>query len=137
HREGRDGARERVKVARGGREGPDGEVYAPRTGKPLQFTYEIQGETHAIHAKLAFPVPAGGIGRVLIYKTYKDARTYQVYHEANPASGIQAGDISWVRSLAGYRLRVSLPQGHAFLSSNVAAQMSTTRDRRVELHFPN
>ena len=30
-------------------------------------------------------MPAGGIGRVLIYKTYKDPRTYQVYDEANAA----------------------------------------------------
>ena len=33
---------------------------------------------HAIRAKLPRPVPEGGIGRVLIYKTYKDPRTYQM-----------------------------------------------------------
>jgi hypothetical protein len=135
--ESRPGATELVNATRGGSEGTDVEVYDPRTGKPLQFTYEIQGETHAIHAKLAMPVPQGGIGRVLIYKTYKDARTYQVYHEANAAYGIQDGDISWVRSLAGYRLGVILPKGYAFLSSNVAAQVSTLADGRVELHFAN
>jgi hypothetical protein len=135
--ESRPGSAELVNATRGGSEGTDVEVYDPRTGKPLQFTYEVQGETHAIHAKLAMPVPNGGIGRVLIYKTYKDPRTYQVYTEANPAYGVQAGDISWVRSLAGYRLGVILPKGYAFLSSNVAAQMSTTSDGRVELHFAN
>ena len=36
------------------------------------------------------PVPEGGIGRVLIYKTYKDARTYMMHGD----------DIVWVRSLA-------------------------------------
>jgi hypothetical protein len=135
--ESRPGSTELVNATRGGSEGTDVEVYDPRTGKPLQFTYDIQGETHAIHAKLAMPVPPGGIGRVLIYKTYKDPRTYQVYHEANPAYGIQDGDISWVRSLAGYRLGVILPKGYAFLSSNVAAQLSTLSDGRLELHFAN
>ena len=47
------------------------------------------------------PVPQGGIGRVLIYKTYKDPRTYMMHGE----------DIVWVRSLSGYRLGVMLPKG--------------------------
>src|SRR4029078_12151487 len=135
--ESRVGATELVNATRGGSEGTDVEVYDPRTGKPLPFTYDVQGETHAIHAKLTSPVPQGGIGRVLIYKTYKDPRTYQVYREANPQFGIQEGDISWVRSLSGYRLGVILPKGFAFLSSNVAAQMSTLPDGRLELHFAN
>ncbi len=135
--EARAGSTELVNATRGGSEGTDVEVYDPRTGKPLPFTYDVQGETHAIHAKLTAPVPEGGIGRVLIYKTYKDPRTYQVYAQANPQYGIQEGDISWVRSLAGYRLGVILPKGFAFLSSNVAAQLSTLADGRLELHFAN
>src|SRR5690349_3073528 len=135
--ETRPGSTELVNATRGGSEGTDVEVYDPRTGKALPFTYEVQGETHAIHAKLTAPVPQGGIGRVLIYKTYKDPRTYQVYHEANPAAGIQADDISWVRSLSGYRLGVILRRGYTFLSSNVAAQVSTLPDGRVKLHFAN
>ena len=67
--ESRAGATELVNATRGGSEGTDVEVYDPRTGKPLQFSYEVQGETHAIHAKFTSPVPAGGIGRVLIYTT--------------------------------------------------------------------
>ena len=135
--ETRAGATELVNATRGGSEGTDVEVYDPRTGKPLPFTYEVQGETHAIHAKFTAPVPPGGIGRVLIYKTYKDPRTYQVYSEANPAFGIEAGDISWVRSLSGYRLGVILPKGYGILSSNVAAQASTLPDGRIKLHFAN
>jgi hypothetical protein len=135
--ETRPGATELVNATRGGSEGTDVEVYDPRTGKPLQFTYEVQGDTHAIHAKFTTPIPQGGIGRVLIYKTYKDGRTYQVYNEANPAFGIQPGDITWVRSLAGYRLGVILPKGYIFLSSNVAAQVSTLADGRLGLHFAN
>ena len=39
---------------------------------------------------LPMPVPEGGIGRVLIYKTYKDPRTYMM----------NGKDIVWVRSLS-------------------------------------
>jgi hypothetical protein len=135
--ETRVGATELVNATRGGSEGGEVEVYDPRTGKPLPFTYEARGDSHQIRARLAQPVPPGGIGRVLIYKTYKDPRTYRVYREANPAAGIQVDDISWVRSLSGYRLGVILPKGYAFLSSNVAAQVSTLPDGRVGLHFAN
>lgn len=128
--ESRTGATELVNATRGGSEGSGVEVYDPRTGRPMPFTYEQDPndpETHAIHAKFANPVPAGGIGRVLIYKTYKDARTYMMNKQ----------DIVWVRSLSGYRLGVLLPKGFAFLSANVAAQMSTTSDGRLKLAFAN
>jgi len=128
--ETRAGATELTNATRGGSEGGDIAVFDPRTGQPLEFTYTAQAndpETHVIHAKLPRPVPAGGIGRVLIYKTYKDARTYQMNGE----------DIVWVRSLSGYRLGVILPKGFAFISSNVAAQLTTTEDGRLKLAFAN
>ena len=128
--ETRAGATELVNATRGGSEGSGIEVYDPRTGKPLKFTYEPDPkdpETHAIHATLPIPVPEGGIGRVLIYKTYKDPRTYMMHGD----------DIVWVRSLSGYRLGVLLPPGFAFLSSNVAAQLTTTADGRLKLAFAN
>jgi len=128
--ETRVGATELVNATRGGSEGSDIQVFDPRTGKPLPFTYEQDKndpETHAIHAKLPIPVPQGGVGRVLIYKTYKDPRTYMMHGD----------DIVWVRSLSGYRLGVLLPKGFAFISSNVAAQLSTTADGRLKLAFAN
>lgn len=128
--ETRAGATELVNATRGGSEGSDIQVYDPRTGTPLPFTYEQDKndpETHAIRAKLPIPVPAGGIGRVLIYKTYKDPRTYMMHGD----------DIVWVRSLAGYRLGVLLPKGFAFMSSNVAAQLTTTADGRLKIAFAN
>jgi len=128
--ETRAGATELVNATRGGSEGSDVEVYDPRTGKPIKFTYQHEPddpETHAIHAQLPIPVPEGGIGRVLIYKTYKDARTYMLHGD----------DLVWVRSLAGYRLGVLLPPGYAFISSNVAAQLSITADGRLKLAFAN
>ena len=102
--ETRPGATELVNATRGGSEGSDIQVFDPRTGKPMPFTYEQDPkdpETHAIHAKLPIPVPEGGIGRALIYKTYKDSRTYMMHND----------DIVWVRSLSGYRLGVLLPKG--------------------------
>jgi len=128
--ETRVGSTELVNATRGGSEGSDVEVYDPRTGKPLKFTYGPEAndpETHSIHATLPIPVPQGGVGRVLIYKTYKDERTYQMHND----------DIVWVRSLSGYRLGVILPKGFEFLSSNVAAQLSTLPDGRLKLAFAN
>src|SRR5437667_1135419 len=125
--ETRAGATELVNATRGGSEGSNIEVYDPRTGKPLKFTYQQDGEEHAIHAQLPIPVPDGGIGRVLIFKTYADPRTYMMHGD----------DIVWVRSLSGYRLGVLLPKGFAFISSNVAAQLTTTSDGRLKLAFAN
>jgi len=128
--ETRVGATEIVNETRGGSEGGDIKVYDPRTGDPVEFTYAQVGnnpDAHAIHARLPRPVPEGGIGRVLIYKTYKDPRTYQM----------NGDDLVWVRSLSGYRLGVILPKGYAFTSSNVAAQLATTIDGRLKLAFAN
>jgi hypothetical protein len=126
----RAGATELVNATRGGSEGSDVEVYDPRTGKPLPFTYEPDPTdplTHAVRARLPAPVPEGGVGRVLIYKRYKDPRTYMM----------NGDDIVWVRSLSGYRLGVILPKAFAFVSSNVAAQLSTTSDGRLKIAFAN
>lgn len=128
--ETRAGATEIVNATRGGSEGSGIEVFDPRTGQPMPFTYAQDPkdpETHAIRARLPIPVPAGGIGRALIFKTYKDSRTYTMRGE----------DIVWVRSLSGYRLGLLLPPGFAFRSSNVAAQLSTTADGRLRLAFAN
>ena len=128
--ESRVGATELVNATRGGSEGSGVEVYDPRTGKPLTFTYQQEGsdpDNHAIHAKLPIPVPQGGVGRVLIYKTYKDPRTYMMHGD----------DVVWVRSLSGYRLGVLLPKGFAFISSNVAAQLTTASSGQLRLAFAN
>jgi len=126
--ETRVGATELVNATRGGSEGSGIEVYDPRSGKPLKFTYQEEGpDTHAIHATLPIPVPEGGVGRVLIYKTYKDPRTYMMHGQ----------DIVWVRSLSGYRLGVLLPKGFSFISSNVAAQLTTNAGGQLKLAFAN
>lgn len=124
----RAGATEIVNATRAGSKGTNISVFDPRTGRPVPFTYDLgDNGQYAIRATLPAPVPEGGIGRVLIYKTYTDARTYQV-----------TGDtLVWVRSLSGYRLGVVLPKGYAFVSSNVAAQLSTLQDGRLKLAFAN
>lgn len=128
--ETRVGATELVNATRGGSEGSDVEVYDPRTGKPAKFTYQQEPnepDTHAIHATLPIPVPQGGVGRVLIYKTYKDARTYMMHGD----------DLVWVRGLSAQRFGVILPKGYSFLSSNIASQLSTTADGRLKVALTN
>ena len=123
--ETRVGATELVNATRGGSEGSGVEVYDPRTGKPLTFTYSRKAtipRTTRSTRSCRSRCREGGIGRVLIYKTYKDPRTYMMHGE----------DIVWVRSLSGYRLGVLLPKGFAFISSNVAAQLTTTSRRPAE-----
>ena len=124
----RAGATELVNATRAGSEGSDVEVIDPRTGLPMKFVYEERANgDHAVRATLPFPVPQGGSGRALILKTYKDARTYKM----------NGTDIVWVRSLSGYRLGVVLPKGFAFVSSDVAAQLSVLPDGRLKLAFAN
>lgn len=128
--ETRVGATELVNATRGGSEASDIAVYDPRTGAPLKFTYAQAGtdpDSHAIRATLPRPVPQGGVGRVLIYKTYKDPRTYTM----------NGRNLVWVRNLSGYRLGVILPKGYALTSSNVAAHLTRTDDGRLKLAFAN
>lgn len=124
----RAGATEITNATRLGSKGENISVFDPRTGEPVKFTYnqDANGQ-YAIRATLPFAVPEGGIGRVLIYKTYKDARTYQM----------NGDELVWVRSLSGYRLGVVLPKGYAFTSANVAAQMSTNANGQLKLAFAN
>ena len=121
------GSTEMTNDTRGGSEGSGVEVYDPRTGQPVKFVYEPvpNGDGHRIRATLPRPVPEGGIGRLLVYKTYEDDRTYMM----------NGDDLVWVRSLSGYRLGVILPKGWAFTSANIAAQMTTTADGRLKLAF--
>lgn len=130
----------------GTRHGSDGggiEVYDPRTGEPLKFEYiggeeararklpgQFVPEDHYIVAQLPRPVPVGGEGRVLIYKTYKDARSYYAEGPSNEA-------IVWVRGLSAMRFGVVLPRGYAFASANIAAQVTALPDGRLKLSLTN
>jgi len=139
--ETRAGATILINGTRHGSEGGEVSVWDPRTGKPLKFEYiggsealsrKIPGnftpEDHYIVAQLPRPVPEGGEGRVLIEKTYKDARTY--YPEG-------PSDIVWVRALGAQRFGVILPKGYSLVSANIASQMMILPDGRLKLALTN
>lgn len=84
-------------------------------------------ETEWLKVHLARPVPRGGEGRVLIDKTYKDAKSY--YRD---------GDIIvFDRSLGIRRNAVVLPAGYRLISCNVPSQVMPTADGRVMITFMN
>ena len=109
------------------------------TGQPLKWevvsgaqaraeghpTADLDTEWLKVH--LARPVPKGGEGRVLIDKTYKDAKSY-----------FRDGDtIVFDRSLGIRRNAVVLPPGYRLISCNVPSQVMATPDGRVMITFLN
>jgi hypothetical protein len=84
-------------------------------------------ETEWLKVYLARPVPKGGEGRILIDKTYKDAKSY--YRDGNT--------IVFDRSLGIRRNAVVLPLGYRLISCNVPSQVMTTPDGRVMITFLN
>ena len=84
-------------------------------------------ETEYIKVHLAKAVPPGGEARVLIDKTYKDAKSY--YTEGD--------SIVFDRSLGIRRNTIVLPAGYRIVSSNVPSQVIPTSDGRVQLSFMN
>jgi hypothetical protein len=109
------------------------------TGQPLKWeivsgtqaraeghpTADLETEWLKVH--LARPVPKGGEGRVLIDKTYKDAKSYFRDGET----------IVFDRSLGIRRNAVVLPAGYRLISCNVPSQVMATADGRVMITFLN
>ncbi len=109
------------------------------TGQPLKWevvsgaqaraeghpTADLETEWLKVH--LARPVPKGGEGRVLIDKTYKDAKSY--YRDGDT--------IVFDRSLGIRRNAVVLPAGYRLISCNVPSQVMPTADGRVMITFMN
>lgn len=139
--ERRPGAKVLINGTRHGSEGGDIEVWDPRTGQPIDFEYiggeeamarKLPGrfvpEDHYIIARLPRPVPEGGEGRVVIEKTYKDARTY---YPDGPDS------IVWVRRLSPMRFGVILPKGYSLDSVDIASQIMALPDGRLKLSLTN
>lgn len=88
-------------------------------------TADLETEWLKIH--LARPVPTGGEARVLIDKTYKDAKSY-----------FRDGDgLVFDRSLGIRRNAVVLPAGYRLISCNVPSQVMATADGRVMITFMN
>lgn len=117
----------------------DERVTDQMTGQPLKWeivsgaqarqeghpTADLETEWLKVH--LARPVPKGGEARVLIDKTYKDAKSY-----------FRDGDtIVFDRSLGIRRNAVVLPAGYRLISCNVPSQVLSTPDGRVMIAFMN
>ena len=125
---------------RSGSAGSDISVTDPRTGQALKHDYmtgkelaeagvagRLNPEEHYIRAHLPRAVPPGGEGRVRIEKTYKDEKSYFAAGET----------ITFARSLGIGRNAIVLPAGYGLVSSNVAAEIATLGDGRVQLSFEN
>lgn len=109
------------------------------TGQPLKWEVvtgvQARAEGHPtadldtewLKVFLARPVPRGGEARVLIDKTYKDAKSY--YRDGDT--------IVFDRSLGIRRNAVVLPAGYRLVSCNVPSQVLTMPDGRVMVTFMN
>lgn len=117
------------------------------TGQPLRFDV-VSGEEAAkdplmaraekekketdasvdyIKVYLARPVPAEGQARLLILKTYKDAKSY--YREGDA--------VVFSRSLGIPRNSVVLPAGYELTACNVPSQVLAQADGRIAVSFLN
>jgi hypothetical protein len=80
-----------------------------------------------IRVTLARPVPPDGEGRVLIDKTYEDARSYYV----------DGTDIVFTRPLGIKRNAIVLPPGYELVASNYPSQVLQEADGRIAISFWN
>lgn len=110
------------------------------TGQPLKFA-QVSGESAKttglpdadptydyIRVELAHPVPAGGgEARMLIEKTYEDAKSYH----------LDGADIVFDRGLGIKRNAVVLPKGYVLLSCNYPSQVAQEADGRIRVSFYN
>ena len=110
------------------------------SGQPLRFEVVsgaeamkdplMKGEDAAvdyIKVYLARPVPSEGQARLLILKTYKDAKSY--YREGDT--------IVFSRSLSIPRNSVVLPARYELVACNVPSQVLTEPDGRIAISFMN
>lgn len=134
------GARYYFNPIRAGSIATDERVSDRATGKPLEFSVVGAAEARAggmrvsdstqqyIRVTLARPVPAdGGEARVLIDKTYEDARSYF----------LRGDTIVFDRPLGIKRNAVVLPVGYELVSCNYPTQILQEADGRIAVSFWN
>jgi hypothetical protein len=136
--ERRPGATAHFNPIRKGSRASDERVVDLATGRPLRFgivpgaeartsglpTADPDGEY--VKVTLARPVPANsGEGRILIDKTYEDAKSY--YSDGDT--------IVFDRSLGNDRNAVVLPLGYELISCNMPAQVLQEADGRIKVSF--
>jgi len=116
----------------------DESVFDAMSGKPLEFAVVSGTEakkdplmvkadegTDYIRVTLARPVPENGQGRVVIVKTYKDAKSYYV----------DGKTIVFNRPLGIKRNKVVLPAGYEVVGLTVPSQIRTEKDGRIAISF--
>jgi hypothetical protein len=113
-------------------------VFDRATSRPLPFDVvsgaearagglsEADLDTNYIRVHLPRPVPAEGGVRLLIEKTYEDAKSY--FREG-------ADRIVFARPLGIRRNAVVLPAGYELVSCNVPSQVLTEADGRLAVSF--
>ena len=134
------GARYFYNPIRKGSVASDESVIDVMTGQPLKFEVVrgveavkdplMKGEDTSvdyIKVYLARPVPPQGQARLLILKTYKDAKSY--YHEGDV--------IVFKRTLGIPRNNVVLPSGYELVACNVPSQVLAEPDGRIAVSFLN
>ena len=112
----------------------DESVYDSMTGEPLHFQVvsgpdarkdplmaDADADTNFIKISLARPVPPDGQGRILILKTYKDAKSY--YRDGDA--------IVFNRPLGIRRNKIVLPAGYELVGCNVPSQILAEPDGRI------
>jgi len=134
------GAKVYFNPIRKGSTASDEAVYDAMTGEPLHF--EVLSGAQAvkdplmtgadpagnyIKVQLARPVPPEGQGRILIVKTYQDAKSY--YRDGET--------IVFNRSLSIRRNKVVLPKGYELVACNVPSQVLPEPDGRIAISFMN
>jgi hypothetical protein len=103
------------------------EVVSGSEAKKDPLMPEADADTNFIKISLARPVPPEGQGRILILKTYKDAKSY--YREADA--------IVFRRPLGIKRNKVVLPAGYELVGCNVPSQALPEPDGRIAVSFLN
>jgi hypothetical protein len=116
----------------------DEHVYDAMLGKPLHFEVVSGAEarkdplmadadlaTDYIKVTLARPVPENGEGRIVILKTYQDAKSYHLDGNA----------LVFERPLGIKRNKVVLPAGYEVVGLTVPSQILTEKDGRLAVSF--
>ncbi len=134
------GAKYYYNPIRKGSAATDESVLDAATGKPLHFEIVSGAEARKdalmadadpdmsyIKATLARPVPENGQGRIVILKTYEDAKSYFV----------DGTTIVFDRPLGVRRNKIVLPAGYEVAGLTVPSQILTESDGRISISFMN
>jgi len=134
------GAKYYYNPIRKGSAASDESVLDVATGKALKFEVVSGAEARKdalmadadldmsyIKVTLARPVPANGQGRIVIVKTYEDAKSYYV----------DGKTLVFDRPLGVKRNKVVLPVGYEVVGLTVPSQVLTESDGRIAISFMN